>query len=427
MLGDDARISRDQWIEQAALLSRGHWTRHALRVVSGETRLLVPRPAPIAPSASAQNLPEPEDNRPDETEIAAPPPAPEPESPDDAIRDIEHGPSDSAPADPDTAVPASELPQPLVPPPSANADRAEPTARPVAEPPGKPTSDAMSAEYGAPQPVRNLIGRINRPPPDLGTRGQPDQPPEASAAPPPLPPEPPPSRAPNPAAQFTSLQRPPPPSTEPKAKPPAVDVRPSVPPARDTAPSHIIDEDDRSDAEALIIKRSEPTSLQAKLKDDVPPAPATAKPAPPVSRAPPSQPQPPEDDLPDAPVWGDEAEVVIVTRDGAKPESPTSQPRSTRQKQPSARAERTTGASSQQPRAHVRLFDEDRLDETPPSYGNAVEEASVTIIRAEASQEEAASVVPNDIANDADAPEDPKQKGSARALGSRFLKALTGN
>lgn len=426
MLGEDAQISGDQWIEQAALLARGHWTRHALRVVSGETRLLVPRPEPIVAPASAQDLPEPEDHPSDDTpatdqaadlttDPAPLPEGPETAVPESAIPDIEESAHDNAHAHSDTTAPtAAETPPPLT-----IVEATEPPAPPIAEQPDEqPAPPPVPAVPVAAPPARKLIGKINRPPPDLGSHDQAEQPPPPAPAPapsspqPPEPPEPPPVHAPAPISAFSALQRPPPPSTEAKVQPPAVDNRPSVPLAIDRAVPDVGDQDDRADAEALIIKRPEPTSVETKLKDDTPLAPEPATPA---------APEPQEDDLPDAPIWGDEADVVIVTREGARPE-----PERPKQQPPAARAEQAASAPVPQHRPSMRPFDEDPQYEASASYGNAVEEASVTIIRAESSQEDAASVVPNDIANDADAPQPAEQKSSTRTIGSRFLKALTG-
>ena len=47
ILGDEARISGDQWIEQAALLANGRWTAYALRLVQGSVPEVVARPAPL--------------------------------------------------------------------------------------------------------------------------------------------------------------------------------------------------------------------------------------------------------------------------------------------------------------------------------------------------------------------------------------------
>jgi predicted flap endonuclease-1-like 5' DNA nuclease len=47
ILGDEARISADQWIEQASLLAQGRWTTYALKLVQGTLPDVVERPAPI--------------------------------------------------------------------------------------------------------------------------------------------------------------------------------------------------------------------------------------------------------------------------------------------------------------------------------------------------------------------------------------------
>ena len=63
-------------------------------------------------------------------------------------------------------------------------------------------------------------------------------------------------------------------------------------------------------------------------------------------------------------------------------------------------------------------------------YRDAVEEATVTIIRAEATETEASAIWPDRIANDTGAlgNDQPAQSGKRRrTIGSRFLKALTGD
>jgi predicted flap endonuclease-1-like 5' DNA nuclease len=47
ILGEEARISADQWIEQAEVLAQGRWTAYALDLVRGRVPPVVARPAPL--------------------------------------------------------------------------------------------------------------------------------------------------------------------------------------------------------------------------------------------------------------------------------------------------------------------------------------------------------------------------------------------
>ena len=281
----------------------------------------------------------------------------------------------------------------------------------------------------AKQPSRSwsALGKINRPPPDLGTRKPDDSEPEATR-PPPIP-----DALPRkPLASQVAV---------PATPPPALRIdkidEPLPQTADHAAPALIADietidldiADDWDDAEALVIKRSEPVAepvnVQAKATEAFP---LTTEP--PVTNQPPPGPSQTDDaDAEDEPTWGDEAEVVIVSRQRpkAEAETPVSDPAVPPARQ---KAEPIVALQSVVARRHIQdahRFDEDDLDEPQIGYRDSIEEASVTIIRAEASQENAASVVPSEIANDADSPEPTVRKTSARAIRSRFLKALTGD
>lgn len=72
VLGETARISADQWIEQAQILASGHWTRYALRLVSGEFASVVAAPQRPGPSAHPhRSRPTTVDGRPPERAIEA--------------------------------------------------------------------------------------------------------------------------------------------------------------------------------------------------------------------------------------------------------------------------------------------------------------------------------------------------------------------
>lgn len=456
ILGDTARIAHDQWIEQATLLSRGIWTRHALRVVNGEMRLLVGYPAPLETGPPA-------------VAIVAPPATTD----DEAATDLDEAPPRAAaalvspsptlvspPLEPDPE-PAPATPASVAEPISIDADLPVEKAAPVAAAPVTPLhADAATAEApitgstpdepepasagaqaqhqsdATPQPHRetptrtsisarvpvetprrrlasSALGKIKRPPPDLGA-GKRRLQPAGRKTPPPLPP-------PIPAATLdpaVSSRRPPPPITD-KAGPPepVVDDTPAMPTVADPAP--VIDAvNDWDDAEALVVKRHEPVT--APVAEPIPTGPAPAES--PVDGAALVESEP---DAPgSATDWGGEAEVVIVSRPRSDTEPAVAgDVPATRLTTPTdAPVAPPTGRSPGQ-----RRFDDDEATRPQLGYSDSVEEASVTIIRAEASQEDAATVVPSDIANDAEKPNKATPKSSVRAIGSRFLKALTGD
>lgn len=457
ILGDAARIAHDQWIEQATLLSRGIWTRHALRVVNGETRLVVGYPAPLVAGAPAIGS-VPTRAAPDDEAATDDTTAPVNEAPPRAAAALAaRSPAlVSPPVEPDPAL--THATPALVPEATSNeTGPTEPTA-PVdatavephhaeAAPPAAPNDDALAAAADAStasgkdatldarprqsaltprpaslanavpgaeprrRPVSTTLGRIKRPPPDLGL-GKPRLRPTGRTTPPPLPPP-----VPTPATPpdvTISFRRPSAPVVDKPAPPlPPVDDTPPLPVGDDAHP--VVDaRQDWDDAEALLIKRSEPVVAAAAEPTSGAPAPAAV----PVDSADTEDAAP--GDAGDAADWGSEAEVVIVARArsdmtaaaGARNDQPaTPADAVVAPVRLSASRRRSDGAGASQPQI---------------GYSEAVEEASVTIIRAEASQEDA-GVVPNDIANDAETPGQTASKPAVRSIGSRFLKALTGD
>ena len=127
--------------------------------------------------------------------------------------------------------------------------------------------------------------------------------------------------------------------------------------------------------------------------------------------------------------WREEAEVKIVSRPAAEPAVPAA-PKAPASPVDMARERISAATNFISGRIkRRRTVNDDDIDEagTNLSFRDTIEEATVTIIRAEASQEDASAVMPNDVANDAQALDEPENKKSARAIGSRFLKALTGD
>lgn len=450
ILGDTARIAHDQWIEQATLLSRGIWTRHALRVVNGETRLIVGYPAPLETGTPALRVVPPAGPTDDETAATineAPPraaaalvspsptrvspplepdPAPVPEPP---LVEPEAASGDAEPATDEPPLTATSLeaaptapsiaesapPEPDTPARATSHDETETTPRaPQKAPLPAKQSSAAPVEKPRRRSVSSALGKIKRPPPDLGL-GKPRLQPVERTTPPPLP-------SPAPAAirdATFSFRQPPPPIIDTARSPkPAVDETPPLPAVDDVAP--IIDaRDDWDDAEALVIKRPEPVATPAAepIAPDPPPAAAPVDVAAIEEKAP--------DDPGDAADWSGEAEVVIVSRPRsdtppAMPDDVSSPPLTT------TPAVAAAAVPAGRPSGR-RRFDDDDGGRPQLGYSESVEEASVTIIRAEASQEDAAAVVPNDIANDAEKPDQTAPKSSVRTIGSRFLKALTGD
>lgn len=478
ILGNDARISHDQWIEQAAVLSKGMWTRHALRVVNGEASQLVARPAELEVRAPVYRLEEPTPEPQavaQETVVeavvnAAPEIAPATANPDTApdlsviddkqSRDSEdHSTKQNIEPATETAEETFESaentdqPQVVTPLFSEKLPRPAPTDE-IRQAPmpsnenDKPTTSpseastdiqqqaaTVSAEVETPatpppvpierfNPMRGLattvaLGKIKRPPPDLGTRPRHLKPPRKT--PPPLPEAPPaePSKAVEPVVPSDTAS-----SIMPPAGPePACLENPNESNAVEAAPDVELDED-WNDAEALVIKRAEPATATPTPPLSTPPVTLT----PHEDRPPQSSSSLPDDDPDEDEPWGDEAEVVIVSRPRAEAAA-TPRPQSTAS--PLDQARQRIGAATDFITRRIqnsRAYDDDiDTTSTTTGYHDNVEEATVTIIRAESSQENAASVVPDNIANDAEAPAQPAKKPVAKAIGSRFLKALTGD
>lgn len=401
ILGDKARISQDQWIEQATLLSRGVWTRHALRVVGGETRALVDMPPLLVRVAATETAGRGggEAHVVLETLTTAAvldtqPPAELPVMVD-AVVDEVVDPVDDVIVDLELA----DLP-PVVP------------ATPVQVPP---------------TPLRGLstaitLGKIKRPPPDLGSRG-------FSSA---LQPEP----APVLIADSSQSER-----------------------QYDDAPAFLLEEyptivveaeafvaephdpaadDDWHDAEALVIRRgagADPVDAEAltggafAANGDGAEIGAYSDPDSIIA----ADPLDFGDDfridfVDDEFGWGDEAEVTIVSRPRAvdpDPPSTGSHVSDTRLRGMKAEAPGFV-AKREPPRRDFKDYREGGWS----SHDDGMEEATVTIIRAESSETDAASIWPSEIANDTGSANEPaahKAAESAPKLSSRFLRALTGD
>lgn len=482
ILGDDARISRDQWIEQATLLSRGVWTRYALRVVNGETRSVVGLERCDSASLNAVAVPFPPVERLDAIKpkggggVEA-----------DATVEIESGDRAAAPV-----VQSIEPEQHAR---SAEMERfSEGDGRVEALEPKTPAAiidsnvtDSTSTQMSAGtrlHPLRGLstivaLGKIKRPPPDLGSkrrvssnateterqiaqvRVSPVLPPANGPAPPPLP------RA--LAAVLTTGGMPPQ-----NARPASNDAEGGAVGAEMQAlPNEVATgrkeveefgtfaeltddyDDDWDDAEALVIRRvdAEPSTRGA---EDVAVVGDHAEMRPPISDA--------QSDLDivvtaddsDGPlewhgdasvgrnheindaVLGDEAQVTIVSkrrRTSQDGDGEANRDEASGFAGASVERETTRKTIVQRPEfvarrvQNVRPIDGD-FDEPSAGYRDAVDEATVTIIRAEASATDAADIWPNEIANDTGLAEDDAEaqpERRRRGFGSRFLKALTGD
>jgi predicted flap endonuclease-1-like 5' DNA nuclease len=434
ILGEEARISRDQWIEQARLLSSGVWTRYALRVVGGETRQLVKQPVPLVAVAKSSKK---------YVGLTAP------EKCEDTV---------IAPMA--TAVVAS-----LVAPVVAQAQEIV-------------VADAGSVLTERFDPMRSLttkvtLGKLKRPPPDLGRQGRhrvhrepqrgvvlPTQ--QGQEA----------KNATAPAAEA---------DVSPETAPSTVQLgreaaNTSVAPAAslmqalsDPRPdetliadqeiseriaeagtgelseqelSDIVAADDWSDADALIIRRvdAEPSVSpmpSLRLADDATSSlPNAMTDTSPVIETRAAGAVGPIDQLEDEAdlAWGDEAAVTIVSR--ARPNDGIG-----RENEVSAKAAAETPVRSMPPvRERLKHLPELIARRMPDArdadddygvdhagYRDPVEEATVTIIRAEASETDAGSIVRTDVANDVGAADEPRSVRSVRKIGSKFLKALTGD
>ncbi|MBU2531098.1 MAG: hypothetical protein KKB37_00040, partial [Alphaproteobacteria bacterium] len=117
---------------------------------------------------------------------------------------------------------------------------------------------------------------------------------------------------------------------------------------------------------------------------------------------------------------GDEAEVIIIAR-------PRSTPNDAHATGALAARDRTKTRALAAGRRRVDRRGEDRgrLGAKSADVDAAVEEATVTIIRAAATERDAASILPNAVANDQ--VEVQTGRKGMRRIGARFLKALTGD
>ncbi len=125
---------------------------------------------------------------------------------------------------------------------------------------------------------------------------------------------------------------------------------------------------------------------------------------------------------------GDEAAVRIVSRQG----SPGERSGDADSREAVNRVRERLGYSPEYIARRMDVSDDEDDRDGYAGYRDAVEEATVTIIRAKGQEEPASAVVPDQIANDQDgSPEEADrargdQQPKKRALGSRFLRALTG-
>jgi predicted flap endonuclease-1-like 5' DNA nuclease len=492
VLGARAQVTRDQWIEQAALLSRGVWTKHALRVVGGETRMLVERPRPVA------------------TISRVVPPGPKKDSAMLAAVPLDMGQKNAVPDEPIESEAGRVATDALV----ASVAEVLKAPPPVEKARIVPVHSENVAQY---DPRRSLsqaisVGKIRRPPPDLEWRWrQPEHQPVS-----------PDNGRPARAAAETGIAKAATPDQQPdkgsaaadKGEPPVFgasqqveaktgareQARQNEPTENDTRspsltatlaalgpseteskPEFDSDSEDReaeslagsvefglvddwSDAEALVIRKVEPNSPEKQLSPAVLPeavetvetvetvagrSPArhavrTGQPVDPDGSRNASEPIHDDLDGSDA-LWGGEADVVIVRRpsgerrpsSGAGADKPRPAPTIAAKsssvaefKPNSAAAKPASRLSNLMDRRH-QLYgdahDDDQWGGEQVNFGGAAEEATVTIIRAEASTAEASTIAPNGVANDTDAPDQRPEQPKARGLGSRFLKALTGD
>lgn len=458
ILGDKARISHDQWIEQATLLSKGVWTAYALRVVRGETRALVRAPDPISVGTPALRIDRLHSAGAGEPVVGADVAtagaaataiiesdvkivvAEEDHAPEPPRDDAQASSEEAVPTEADDAALAARAPDPAIESDTADAagveisqqqfeaidtDNQEPLAphESVDPPQAEFTSLTMRAKLPPTarfDPMRGLttaiaLGKLKRPPPDLG-----------ASKPRKLPV---PTREPTPAPTPT-----PEPSAEPVSEAASV-----IPPVRLEPPSAVFDDaveappsdvDDWEDAEALVIKRvpaANPVPSERSLPVASAEVPAIDDSAPLAHD---------DDDWQDAATpWRDEADVVIVSKPRSDAGVPTATPRP-RPESATERARRQLGLTSAPKTDTGReavVLPDDEPDVAYGSYSDTTEEAMVTIIRAEASEEDASTIMPNNIANDVSGPDqrgsqsDQPAKRDVRAIGSRFLKALTGD
>jgi len=444
ILGEEARISRDQWIEQAQLLADGVWTRYALRVVGGETRQLVEKPAVMV---AAPEVVVPEVVSSDVAQPMAQPPVAE------------------------TVAEISRRPTPVVAPIAAPADSAPVETRSQEF----KTQKIVVADVGAASterfdPMLSLttkiaLGKLRRPPPDLGRKRKSaehsgpnrDGAPSAEQSP----------RTTNEATNLAKEDTAPVDAVDSaedsatlRGRSPSDTRQDELPAVDETADAtkrasdevggelseqelaDLVTADDWDAADALIVRRVDGQSavspdLSRRAGDQVSTTLSNAAgntiaageiPAPTVAET-------ADSSVDDADYgWCDEAEVTIVSRDrsklvegseASKSGTPTGEP--TGQSGPVVR-DRTGQSPELVARRLQSVRDtEDDFDADHVGYHDSVEEATVTIIRAEASETDAGGVVRTDIANDVGEADEPKPVHAVRKIGSKFLKALTGD
>ncbi|MFT7574004.1 MAG: putative flap endonuclease-1-like 5' DNA nuclease [Alphaproteobacteria bacterium] len=442
ILGEEARISRDQWIEQATLLSKGFWTDYALRVVRGETRALVAKPDLLQVNEPTSRV---DELLPLEGVAIVAEPDVSVSGPADREGALEAVPEIEQPQrDDDSVAPAAVLALTAKEPRKDGAETgatedAKPNMEPVAAQAKLPPTARFDSMRGLTTAI--ALGKLRRPPPDLGANKPAfrhqiklDVP-----LPPPETPEVPVvetvSNAPSSAADYL--------------EPSANTTFDAIPPVRLEALPELVDYADAAvlsgaadwdDAEALVVTKKGSGSSVGLTAQPVEVETPPSEQMPVVELSEPAHVEAWNDtqiasgddtaiELGDDAVWGDEADVVIVS----KPRSLES----------SVVAEPPPRPESATERARKRLGIASRTDSDPPrgtaaiggydheqqlgSRNDSAEEATVTIIRAEASEERASSIVPRDIANDVAALDQQAPKPRVRALGSRFLKALTGD
>jgi predicted flap endonuclease-1-like 5' DNA nuclease len=430
ILGEEARISRDQWIEQARLLSNGVWTRYALRVVGGETRQLVKQPAALVASPVAAGVP-----KKDLTENVK---AAEPQHP--ATESV----AVSGP-------PVREAP-------------------PVAKPREIVVTDAAAISTERFDPMRSLttkiaLGKLKRPPPDLGwqrrhpmhlerQRGVLLPVPQRGK-----------STANTRGVSAVSLMQ----AlsdvgsdkkrigeVRTKAKKPAsaagaveptpdevqdANFEPGAGELSEQELSDLVAADDWNDADALVVRRVEdepsvsptpPPPFADDAASSLPNVPFEKSHAneTPTDFAGANDQTEDQDDF----SWGNEAEVTIVSRprENKVADRDNMLPAAALAEKPAPSIPSARERIGQSPELIARRLQgahdaDDDLDADHAGYRDSVEEATVTIIRAEASETDAGSVVRTDIANDVGDKDESKRVRAVKKIGSKFLKALTGD
>jgi len=505
ILGEEARISEDQWIEQARLLANGLWTRHALRVVNGETRALVERPQDPLPilhlaSAVSSTIQPPKTTHSDakggqvDTHSQT------------ANVTVDHDHSTSRPSAQPTKTRSIDLGSRLRrPPPDLGMRWQQPVSlaqservsipRPETQPQSNPedaieTKPEVQAKPPANTPATSSpVGPTETAPVSSSTELMQ----RLAKASPPM--EPAPSSSTSAPHKQASAREPHHLEAPLASAPREIDASAAQasPLSHDDASlsddelARLVEADDWDDADALTIKpvskpdtgieavldpAPEPEEVEPSLTlpqetersdssdgsdnsvsgpkptqpDSIRPVPALVLPSLDGARvlrqsehsATPSITMPSPTELGSDFSWADEAEVLIVPRnrsttaaDAAIDSDDTERDNSHSQQQRASEPElapsqERVGHSPEVPAQRLQDRRNNEYDRNHAGYHDAVDEATVTIIRAEASETDAASVVRTQADNDPDhigAPERP----TARKIGSRFLKALTGD